>query len=65
MLQEAFYQELADIDKHINPAQRNEVEENIEDSLDNRQKVALEAMRNVIDERFKDKPIQRQANMTL
>ena len=61
VLQEAFYQELADIDKHINPAQRNEVEENIEDSLDNRQKVALEAMRNVIDERFKDKPIQRQA----
>lgn len=61
VLQEAFYQELADTDKHINPAQQNEVEENIEDSLDNRQKVALEAMRNAIDERFKDYPAKRQA----
>lgn len=58
---QAFYQELADTDKHINPAQQNEVEENIEDSLDNRQKVALEAMRKIIDERFKDYPVQRQA----
>ncbi|MGP9830351.1 MobA/MobL family protein [Psychrobacter sp. AOP1-A1-60] len=61
VLQEAFYQELADTDKHINPAQQNEVEENTEDSLDNRQKVALEAMRNAIDERFKDYPAKRQA----
>src|SRR5699024_8042140 len=60
-LSEAFHQELVDIDKYINPAQQNEVEENIEDSLDNRQKVALEAMRKIIDERFKDYPVQRQA----
>lgn len=58
---QAFHQELADIDKYINPAQQNEVEESIEDSLDNRQKVALEAMRKIIDERFKDYPVQRQA----
>ena len=58
---QAFYQELADIDKYIDPAQRNEVEENIEDKLTDKDKIALEAMRKVIDERFKDYPVQRQA----
>ena len=61
VLQEAFYQELADTDKHINPAQQNEVEENIEDKLTDKDKIAIEAMRKVIDERFKDCPVQRQA----
>ena len=58
---QAFYQELADIDKYINPAQRNEIKENIEDKLTDKDKIAVEAMRKVIDERFKDYPVQRQA----
>lgn len=60
-LQEAFYQELADIDKQINPAQQNEVEENIEDKLTDKDKIVIAAMRNAIDERFKDYPAKRQA----
>lgn len=48
----------AAFDKKISPTQRNEVKENVEDSLDNRQKVALEAMRRVISERFKNDDIR-------
>ena len=58
---QAFHQELADIDEYINPVQQNEVEENIEDKLTDKDKIAIEAMRKVIDERFKDYPVQRQA----
>lgn len=43
----------AAFDKKISPTQRNEVKENVEDSLDNRQKIAIEAMRRAIAERFK------------
>ena len=48
----------AAFDRKISPTQRNEVKENVEDSLDNRQKVALEAMRRVISERFKNDDIR-------
>lgn len=44
----------AAFDKKISPTQRNEVKENVEDSLDNRQKIAIEAMRRAINERFKN-----------
>lgn len=43
----------AAFDRKISPTQRNEVKENVEDSLDNRQKIAIEAMRRAIAERFK------------
>lgn len=44
----------AAFDKKISPTQRNEVKENVEDSLDNTQKIAIEAMRRAINERFKN-----------
>lgn len=48
----------AAFDKKISPTQRNEVKENVEDSLDDRQKIAIEAMRRVINERFKNDDIR-------
>lgn len=50
----------ASFDKKINNAQRNEVKENIEDRLKTKDKIAVEAMRRAIDERFKSDPSKLQ-----
>lgn len=50
----------ASFDKKISPTQRNEVKEDLEEKLSDKDKIAIEAWRRVVNVRFKDDPIKRQ-----